>query len=179
MNDGLIPNRYAKALYKLSSEQGDSQEVYLEMKNLAQNYRNVDGLKATISNPFISTADKESVLLKATGAKKGGSLNKFILLVIKNRRELFLQNMALSFVKIYREVNKISQVEIVSATKLPDDKIKQLTKIVEAQLGDRQLEVETRVDEDIIGGFVINVDSVVLDASVSNELKKLRLKLLS
>ena len=179
MNDGLIPNRYAKALYKHACEVGEAAEVYAQMKTLAQSFADVEGLKATIDNPFIAIEDKEKVLLKASGAKKDGSLDKFIFLVDKHSRTTMLQAMALAYIKIYRAEQKMSQVEIATACKLPEQKIKEITATVEKYLDGRSLETSTRIDESLIGGFVVKVDSVVLDASVKNELKKLRLKLLS
>lgn len=181
MNDGLIPGRYAKALYKHASspEVGESAQVYGQMKLLAEALASVDNLQATVCNPFVATADKAGVLLKATGATKTGSLYKFILLVARHSRLPMLQSMALAYVRLYRELNNISQVEIATATALDEQKIKQITRVVERHLGERTLETTVNVDPDLIGGFVVRVDSVLLDASVKNELKKLRLKLLS
>lgn len=51
--------------------------------------------------------------------------------------------------------------------------------VVKRQLGGKTMEQTVRVDADLIGGFTVNVDGMVLDASIKNELKKLRLKLLS
>ena len=179
MNDGLIPNRYAKALYKHACEVGEAADVYAQMKMLGDSFANVDGLKATIDNPFIAIEDKEKVLLKASGAPKGGSLDKFIFLANKHSRITMLYAMALAYVRIYRSEQKISQVVISTACQLPDEKIKEITATVEKYLDGRSLETTTLIDESLIGGFVVKVDSVVLDASVKNELKKLRLKLLS
>jgi F-type H+-transporting ATPase subunit delta len=179
MNDGLIPNRYAKALYKYACEMGEAAAVYDQMKCLANSYATVDGLKSTVDNPFIAIEDKEKVLLKASGAQENGSLDKFIFLVNKHNRITLMHSMALAYVKLYREACKISQVEIVTACQLPDEKIKEITATVENYLDGRSLEISTSIDADLIGGFVVKVDSVILDASVKNELKKLRLKLLS
>ena len=179
MNDGLIPNRYAKALYKHACEVGEAAEVYGQMKSMAQCFAQVEGLKATIDNPFIAIDDKERLLLKVSGAQKDGSLDKFIFLVDKHSRITMMHAMALAYVKLYREACGISQVEIVTACELPEKQIKEITATVEKYLDGRSLEISTSIDPDLIGGFVVKVDSVILDASVKNELKKLRLKLRS
>lgn len=179
MNDGLIPNRYAKALYKFAVDNGDDAAVYDEMKQLDESFAAVAALKSTVDNPFVSIEDKEKVLLSAAGAKAGGSLDKFILLVIKNNRTDFMRAIALSYVKLYREQRGIARVEVVTASQMPADEINAIIGVVKSKLPGKTMELTKKIDENLIGGFKINVDSLVLDASVENELKKLRLKLLS
>ena len=141
MNDGLIPSRYAKALYKYAKEQKASDEVYQQMKCL--------------EGSFVAAA------------------------LIKNNRVNFVRGIALAYQDIYRKENGIVRVVITTAAELPQtdvDKIKAI--VVKAEPG-KQLEFDNVVNPDIIGGFTIAVEAMMLDASVKNELKKLRLKLLS
>ena len=178
MNDGLIPRRYAKALYKLAIEQGDSDEIYEQLKAMSKRFTALDEVKRVLLNPYIPSEDKGRVMLQVAGAKPGSSLDKFILLVIRNNRAEFLRKIALSYVNIYREEHNIAKVEITTAVDLPQEKIDDIVAIVKKQMGDAQLEVEHVVDPALIGGFSVKVGDVLLDASVKNELNKLRLKLL-
>lgn len=179
MNDGLIPNRYAKALYKLSLECGDTAIIYKEMKQLAAAYAAEAGLKKAVNNPFLPTSDKLKLLCAASGAKNDGTSAKFMGLVIKNNRIDFMRAIALAFMKQYRELNGIAKVEIVTATQLGDDEINAIVDVVKDQFGGKTIELTKSVNPDLIGGFTVDVDSRVLDASVKNQLEKLRLKLLS
>ena len=86
MNDGLIPNRYAKALFKFASQEGVQASVYDEMKQLEQSYAANTALKTAVNNPFIAVDEKEKVILTAAGAKAGGAFDRFLLLVIKKNR---------------------------------------------------------------------------------------------
>ena len=178
MNDGLIPSRYAKALYKYAQEQNKSALVYEQMKQLELSYALMSDLKKTVDNPFLPVADREKVLLTACGAQAGGTTDKFILMVISNNRESFMREIALSYVSLYRKAGNIAQVTITTAVELPQDKIEAILSIVKKQLSGKTLETSVVVNPDIIGGFIVKVDSMVLDTSVKNELKKLRIKLL-
>lgn len=179
MNDGLIPNRYAKALFKVAVEKGEQAQIYAEMKQLLASFDEMPALKAAVNNPFIAVDKKEKVLLTAAGAKAGSTLENFILLVIEKNRASFLRSMALAYLKLYREAFGIASVEIVTAIELADDEISGILDVVKRQLGDKTMEQTVKVDNDLIGGFTVSVDGMVLDASIKNELKKLRLKLLS
>ena len=178
MNDGLIPNRYAKALYKFAHEEKCADKVYLQMKRLSECYAALPELKKTVDNPFLPVADREKVLLSASGAEKDGCLDKFIMMVIKSNRECFMREMALAYGKLYREANKIAQVNITTATELPEDKLSQIIEVVSHKLNGMTVEKTVSVDPELIGGFKVQVDSMVLDTSIKNELKKLRIKLL-
>lgn len=179
MNDGLIPKRYAKALYKLALENGDSQEIYEQLKPLSRGLKGLDDIKRVLLNPYVKEEDKGRVMMELVGAKPGSSLDKFLLLVIRNNRAEFLRKIALSYVNLYREEHDIAKVEITAATQLPEDQSDAIVDIVRKQMPGIALEVEHHIDPELIGGFTVKVGDVLLDASIKNELKKLRLKLLS
>ena len=69
MNEGLIPNRYARALYRYSRDCGDADTVYAQTCRLADSFLRVDGIASAAENPFLALADKEALLLAAAGAE--------------------------------------------------------------------------------------------------------------
>ena len=178
MNDGLIARRYAKAFLKYADEKKASKQAYGQMRQLDEAYAAQAKLKKAVGNRFISNADKERLLLVAAGAKPGDCLAKFIKLVISHNREGFMREMSKAYQGLYREANNIVQIEIVTAAEMPAATLKRLTDVVKDKLAGKQIEETHRIDPSLIGGFVIRVDTVQLDASIKNELKKLRLKLL-
>ncbi len=179
MNDGLIPNRYAKAIYKLALENGDCDETYEHLKMLVNRNFAVDEFKRVMRNPTIPDEDKGRMMALAIEVKPGSSIDKFIPLIIKNNRAEFVRKIALSYLKLYREQHNIARVSISTASQLPDKEIQDIVGIVQNMLKGYTLEVDTTVDPELIGGFTVTVGDLLLDASVKNELKKLRLKLLS
>ena len=179
MNDGLIPSRYAKALYKLSIETGECDEIYEQMRALSGRNTAIDELKRVMRNPYIANEDKGRVMLLAAGAKPGSSLEKFIMLIIRNNRAEFLRKIALSYVALYREKHNIAEVIVTTAAQLPEKEMQAIIDVVKKQLQGYTFEVVSEINPDLIGGFTVQVGDVILDASVKNELKNLRLKLLS
>lgn len=179
MNGGLIPRRYAKALYKYALQEGHDRQVYDEMKSVVSAFESNPDLSKVLANPFIGNDDKKSLLLSAAGDKAGSAYEGFVRLILENRREMYAYDMALAYRDIYREANNVSMVRIVTAAKMPDSELDKLKALVQRSFTGRTLEFSYSVDPDIIGGFVIDVDSVRMDASISNELEQLRLTLLS
>lgn len=179
MNEGLIPSRYAKALYKYALDKKEAQRVYQQMKQLDNSFESTAALKSTIDNPYLKAADKEKVLGIAAGANGDDCLTRFFKLVIQNNRENLMRSMAIAYQDIYRRENSIEQVVITTAAALSDEEYAKIQSIVEKQEKGKTLEYVKVVNPDIIGGFSIRVETKILDATIKNEIKKLRLKLLS
>ncbi len=178
MSDGLIPRRYAKALYKYATENGDAQETYELLKGLSFRHAAIDELKRAVLNPEISDETKGAFMLKLVGSTPGSSLDKFLLLCVRNNRANSLQKISLAYVDLYREKHEIAHVVITSAIPMPDEEAEAILGIVKRRLEAKTLEVEKVIDPELIGGFTVKIDGLVLDASVKRELNDLRLQLL-
>lgn len=178
MITGLIPHRYAKALYKYALESNTTAAVYAEMKDVIESFVGNPGLEKVLSNPFVDRADKEKLLLAAAGKNPDDDYRRFVKLILDHKREELALLMALAYRDLYRKENKISQVRITTAVKLPDADIAKMKALVEKSFKDMTFEYTEAIDPDLIGGFVIDVDSTRMDASISNELEQLRQNLL-
>lgn len=178
MISGLIPHRYAKALYKYSLTTNTTDAVYREMKTLIESFSKNPELEKVLSNPFVDSGDKAKILLAAAGENPGDDYRRFVKLILDHKREEFAYLMALAYRDIYRKEKNISQVRITTAVELADDEMAKLRGVVERSFKDTVFEYSYDIDPDLIGGFVIDVDSTRMDASISNELEQLRQNLL-
>lgn len=185
MDQGLIPHRYARALYKVALERHCDEALYGLMLTLARSFESQPKLNDAIANPYLEPAAKEKLVLAAAGVTADDSsdaittLIDFLKLLEKNRRIAFARETVLAYISIYRNAHHIAQVTVSSASKLDEDSTDRLRKIISDHTPGYSLEYTFNVDPDLIGGFTIAIDNSRLDASIKNELKQLRLKLLS
>lgn len=181
MNQGLIPRRYAKALYAVALEKGKAKEVYELMSRLVNSFERSSALSVALANPFVTNADKTALVHTGAGVTPGedGVFDDFIKLLVRNRRIDMLRGIALAYLDIYREANRIYVVKVESAAPLTPDNTERLKSLVSRHLGGAEMEFSTAVNPSLIGGFTVTVGNERLDASISNELKQLRLNLLS
>lgn len=179
MNQGLIPRRYAKALYKVASERNTAQQCYQLMKALSTSFELSQDLKDAIANPFVTDPDKVRLLETAAGATPADSTyNDFLRLLVSNRRIDLVGLIALAYLEVYRKANHICRVEVVSTAPLPEDVTERIKALVESHLDGGSMEYCQRINPDLIGGFTVDIDNQRLDASISTQLKELRLSLL-
>ena len=181
MDKGLIPRRYAKALFEVGAERADNNALYALMQTLAASFAAEPELVTTVANPFVSDADKMALLTEAAGgapASADATFGDFLKLLKRNKRLDLARDIALAFIDIYRAENNIYRVQIESAAQMPADERRRLEAIVEKHIGKGSFEFDYTVNPALIGGFTVTVNSERLDASVATSLKNLRLRLL-
>lgn len=178
MDQGLIPRRYAKALFMLAAEKGADTEVYAAMRQLCGAFDSEPELQRTIGNPHVDVADKEALVAAVTSANP--LIADTVRLLARNRRLDLLREVALSYVALYRSEHNIYRVDITSAAPLQTPELSRIQTLVNNHLPENSTaEFSEAVDPTLIGGFKIAIDNELLDASVAGDFKQLRLKLLS
>lgn len=178
MDKGLLPRRYAKALYKYAAEKDATAEVYALMQKLVDAFGSNSDLQGAIANPFVSLTEKTKLVMTAAGGDSP-ILADFVKLLASNNRLDILRDAAIAFTVLYRQENHIYPVSITSAAPLSDADRKRLTDMIEKHIGDATAQYTFDVNPDLIGGFVVRIDNESLDASVRNELNQLRRKLMT
>lgn len=188
MDKGLIPRRYAKALYEVALERHDADKLYHIMLRLADAFANADSMAQTLANPYVSDADKISILTAAAGAPAGAedgnttetgdadtTYADFLKLLAQNKRLDMARDIALAYIAIYRRANAIYKVSVVSAAPLGDAEKARLEAVIAKHVGKGTMEYDFSVDPALIGGFTVTINSERLDASVASQLKELKL----
>ena len=177
MDQGLIPKRYAKAIYEVALAGGAQKELYGEMQRISSAFAAEPGLNPTLNNPFVSVADKVA-LIKAAAGGDTAILGRVLELLRQNGRIGLMRDIAVAYESIYRKENKICRVVVTAAAPMDEAEEKRLKDMIVSHLDGGAMEYTFRVDPDLIGGFTVSIENERLDASVKNELKQLRLKLL-
>lgn len=176
MDEGLIARRYATAMLKVAQAHGAAEEVYEKMKLFEQNYVSHPDLQRALTNPVLSPADKEGLLTTAIGIDPGTFYIRGIRLLIRNHREMYLRQIGLMYQRLYRQAYHIGRVKIITGTRLGEEAIDRIKKLVTDKTSNT-VEFVERVDPSIIGGFILRVNSMQLDYSVSRGLREIKMKL--
>lgn len=178
MDEGLISQRYAKALFRYARDLKADDIVYDKMKLFLENFQSHPHLQKAMLNPVLSPRDKELLLSTAIGIEPEEAYMRFIRLLIKNHREGYMKRIALLYEDIYRKAHGILLVNIVTATVLSESAIRKIKETI-ARHTKQKLEFSTSVDAEIIGGFVLRMGTEQLDASARKELKEIKKELLN
>ena len=175
MDAGIISNRYAKAIFQFALERKEENRLREELKILSEQFLAVPMLSKALDDPTVSSAVKIDLLTTAAGKKVSNAYLKVISLIVKNGRTHYMQSIALMYDKVYRKAKNKVIMKLITTEPASGDEKKKLVKLVNRN--EDQVDFITKTDN-IIGGFILEIDDLRLDASIKNQLNQLRLELI-
>ena len=169
-----VSARYAKALIDLSVERGQLEKVYEDIQGFIKVAENRD-FANMLQSPIVKADKKQSIFNVIFGDKVEATTKAFFDIIIKKGRESELSDIATAFVGQYKAIKNISTVTLTTATPASDDMVAAIKAKLEVS-GEISggVDLQTEVDADLVGGFVLKFGDKLYDASVANQLKQLK-----
>ncbi len=179
MSNARLAGRYAKSLLDLAIEQGQLEIVYADMKYVQAVCKASMELVNLLRSPIIKADQKNSILTAVTKDKVSVLTASFNVLLVKKGREGELPEMANAFIEQYNALKGIHQVTLTTAVEVSDDIKKSIEQKVKSSNEFGSVELTTQTNPDLIGGFVLEFDNNLLDASVLRDLKDIKKQFLN
>lgn len=178
MNTGPVAHRYAKALLKFVQEAKTGEKVYSQVGMLVVRMHGIQQLKDVLQkHPELPLDRKLEILDSALGEPASHELKRFVKLVDANGRMEYLERMLYSFLEQYREANAIKVGRVVTACPVPG--LRDRLQSILSEMTAASVYIDEEVDPTLIGGFVLNIDDLRMDASVEGQFRRLRQELIS
>ncbi|MGB0930083.1 MAG: ATP synthase F1 subunit delta [Chitinophagales bacterium] len=174
MSASNIASRYAKALMGLAIERGELSSVHGDVELLDKSLEENPDLKILLKSPVVNTEKKQSILTKIFGGVFNETTNSFMGIILRKRREAFLPEIVDAFIAQYRAHKSITTAELITAVPVGDELLMKVKEMVLANTGRKNIELTTKVDKSLIGGFILTFDDKLYDSSISHKLTKLR-----
>lgn len=174
MKGTIVASRYAKSLLELSIENNNLDKINEDMVQLSEICKESKDLTNLLSNPVVNSDKKNNVFDKLFKGKIDDLSLSFIHLITKNKRENILPNIAHSFNELYKEHKHILDVELISATPLEDAAKSKVIDKVKAKYDGFTINLIEKTDSSLIGGFIVKIKDMQIDASISSQLTNLK-----
>jgi len=163
---------YAEALFEVALEKGRLDAIRDDLNQFADALEGDSGLQVFLFSPHFSSAEKSEGLRRAVTGAEPELLNFLELLIEKHRMpEVFRIRRELE--QLWKRENRRIDVTVTSAAELDPAVVERIGEEIGRQTG-QQVDLASRVDEEILGGIVLQVGNMVLDASIRSRLEKLR-----
>lgn len=173
MQNTRVALRYAKSLLDLAVEKGQMEQVYNDMLYLQQLNRASKEFLNLLRSPVVKADAKIKAINAVTAGKISELTIAFTTLLINKTREANLPGVITSFIQQYKQYKNINTVKLTTAVPVSEDVKRQLIDQVKRTSNLQNIELETTVDPNIIGGFVLQSGDKLIDASVAYDLKQI------
>ena len=171
----LIADRYASALYELSSETKCTDEVLNDLLKIKNYINQSSDFKLLIKSPLISAGEKMNILKKILSNHSSNALtSNFIKVITYNKRINFLPIIIDRYNSINTEKRGDVIADITSAEILTDQQKKGIKSQLGSMLGEK-LSLNFKIDNKIIGGLIVKVGSKMIDSSLNSKINKLKI----
>ena len=176
MNESQISVRYAKALFQSASEKQILDQVSGDMELLAEACK-LNDFTYLLEFPSLQASQKEKLVRSMFEKHMSPISLSMILLIIANNREKYLSGIVRNFRDLYRKEKGIRSAELVTAVEVDEAAVSSIRELIRKAY-DADVELSTLINKEVIGGFILTIEDMQYDASVSTNLRKLKKELL-
>lgn len=167
--------RYATALFELSKESGSTNE-YLEQAVFLRETLQDENCQRIITHPHIKTEEKYAFLEESFSKSLHSNLMGFLKLVIDKNRESYLLPALSELIEMIRSDQRKTTASVISPVMLDETQINSLKALLSKKLN-KEVDLNIKVDPEIIGGLHIQVDGYFIDKTIKKVLKDMKLSL--
>ena len=168
-----ISSRYAKSLIDLAAEQQLLDVVFADMQVITDACKSSHALIVFLESPIIRNDKKRSILHEIFGKSISEITLRFLDIIVNKNREMYLPEVAESFISQYRKLKNIQSVEIVTAVPL-DERLRAEVMAIVKKYTHAEVELREKVNPGIIGGYILTLEDKQDDTSIRTKINKLR-----
>jgi F-type H+-transporting ATPase subunit delta len=164
---------YAKALFDFAVEKNALDEVYKDMQALTSLCKTNRDFLLMLKSPILKTEKKLKILTSVFRDSVSEITRGFLKIITAKRRESLLPDMALAFVELYKDYKGILTTVVKSAVPLTEELRKEILAIMATQ-SKGSIDLVEEIKAELIGGFVLQWKDMQYDASILNEVNKMK-----
>jgi F-type H+-transporting ATPase subunit delta len=167
-----IARVYAQSLFDVAKERGKLDAIHEQLGKVADAVAENRDLQVFLFSPYFTSAEKREGIARAVSGAEPELMNFLELLAEKHRMPVIFR-IRRRFDELWARENKQLEVRLTSAVELDPEIVERVGSEIERQTH-QKIELSSDVDEGIIGGLVLQVGNIVLDASLRSKLERLR-----
>ena len=174
MQNHRLAERYAKSLMGLSIEFNQLDAIYQDILTMQSICRVSKEFVMMLSSPVIKPDKKIRIVTAVTAGKISTLTQNFIKLLCQKGRESNFPQIISAFIDQYNEIKDIHKVRLTTAVPLTDAMKDFFVRKIQSATSVSSIQLESRVDDRLIGGFVLEMDGKLVDASIVRDLNDVR-----
>ena len=174
-----IVEPYAEALMSIAKAHDLTHQIGEDVEFVLSLLQASEELQAFLINPFVKAEGKKAVIRQLLEGQVQGYFFNFLMLLVDRRRLLLLEAICQQYKVLLRQLSNTVLAEVTSTVELNDQQRQRIIETVKQMTNAAQVELETSLDSDLIGGVIIKVGSQVLDSSIRGQLRRMTTSLMN
>ncbi|MEZ5045567.1 MAG: ATP synthase F1 subunit delta [Chitinophagaceae bacterium] len=174
MQNPKLAARYAKSLMDLAIEKNQLDAVYADMQAISSTCKESKDFLSLVKSPVIKADSKLKIVHAIFSGHISELSHAFMNLIIQKGREFFLPEIATAFIQQYKKKNSINEVILTTADPLDEATKQNLVEKIQAQFKNMSIDLSTKIDPSIVGGFILEANNNLFDASILRDLKDIK-----
>ena len=172
MSEFRLATRYAKSLIELAMEKNQLTEVNNDIRFLQAIIKSSGPFRALLKNPIVNADIKNKIIALVLDQKVATITSTFITLLVNKRREEYLSAVINEFINQYNEHKNITPVYFTTAVPVDQSVLDKLRELFIKRSGVSDIELNTKIDPNIVGGFIFRFQDRLYDASIRRQLEQ-------
>lgn len=170
-----LVEQYAKSLVEVALEKDSLAEIQAEIGTLVSIFEKTD-LKPFLSNLAVSRDEKVKIV-RLFQESSSVYMNNFLEVILQNEREIYLFAILESVQKEIAKVTNQYDVIVTSAVSLTAEQKERIYALIDSKFNIKVRNLIEKIDDTILGGFIISVNNKVIDTSIRRQLQTLKMNL--
>lgn len=170
MNNPRLAQRYAKSLIDIATDSGQLDAVHEDIIFLSSVIKKSREFVLMLESPIINPDKKYKVISSITKGNISKITNAFIKLLCNKNREANLPGVAASFVEQFNAIMGLHTAKLTTAEMISKELIDSFVSKIKASTSYDHVQLETVVDNKIIGGFILEMEGKLIDSSIRRNL---------
>ncbi len=169
----IVAKRYSSALIKLASNDEELNSLYENLVLVYETIESSNVMKEFISHPSIAKSDKKEVLAEIFGTKISKNILNFLYILLDRNRIFALGAIIKSLKDSMNKKYNILVIRAISAVELSDEMKAKLKEKLES-IYKKQINLDTKIDENLIAGMILKIGDKTIDGSVKTRLDSMK-----
>jgi F-type H+-transporting ATPase subunit delta len=169
-----LAGRYAKSLIDLAVERNQLEEVHTDVQYLRAVIKASREFTSLLRSPVVPVDTKAKAVTAVTTGNVGPLTAAFNQLLISKNRETILPEIVDAFIDQYNTIKGIYKVKLTTATPMSEEVKLAIISKIKRDTTMRNIELDTEVKDELIGGFILEFNNNIVDASIAHDLRMVK-----
>jgi len=174
MHNPRLAGRYAKSLVDLAVERNQLEQVHEDMQYLRSVIKGSREFAALLRSPVVPVDMKSKAVNAVVKPNVSELTGAFTQLLISKNREINLPEIVEAFIDQYNLIKGINKVKLTTAVPVSDEVKNSIIAKIKRDTSMQNIQLDTVLNEDLIGGFVLEFNNNIVDASVAHDLRSIK-----